>query len=1062
MRAPVIGRRPSRKAASPEGKPGTVAPLAPIAAAWTFKDHEACLPLRQGLAVAAVAYDHIPLSPDRWKVTEDGEQLAVACPPAAFDADQHVLSVQWHGARLAPLEQAFRSAYRANLEVENDRLRGWIHDELRPTTLVQLQASCGERQLHVSTSWRDAGVTETGPPVGCGAFEIAVPAQRDQGMAEWIVITVAETGYQPIGPVLRGGTLAAVTAASAAARALGSLPTGRLFGATLLPALIRSILTPPRSNMLALRGPQSLPRLGAPEIDVIVPVYRGLTETLACLRSVLAADSRIRHRVLVIDDASPEPELRAELDKFAAAGRIHVMHNERNVGFVTSINRGIAQSRTADVVLLNADTEVPKGFLERLYRAAYSDPMIATVTPLSNNATAFSLPWPPGSPTDPWGLPCQELDSVCAAVNARTVRDIPTAHGFCMFIKRAALDDVGLFDAETFGMGYGEENDFSLRAVTRGWRNVCAADVYIRHVGAVSFGAAPERDAQLAAHLEAVGARYPFYPALIENFLRTDPLHDLRNNVQKALWRRHRQMALIVNLAIGGGTARHADDLACRLEQEGWLVLELVMGRDTSEAPQPTLRRPGTEEALRYPATAPLHDALADILDLAPRFIHVQHLIDLPDGIAEFILDAGIPYAVTLHDFFYACPRVTLLDLGMRYCGMPPAARCTLCVRQGPVHQHVHPSLLRYAAAGEEWRGKWARFLRGAAQLIAPSNDTAERYRQLFPGLAISVRPHFSSADAATANLPALRPRDRCLRVAVPGALGPSKGVLELLRLAGHCSRWADDILFVVAGYTDRDGELERFDNVRLMGPYRSEEAVPALVNTQASVALLLNVFPETFSYTLSEVLAAGLTPVAYDFGAIGERLRALDVGITVPLLATADQLVEAIRAAARRPPPIPAAALYGEYETLAGDYYAPPLSDLIEVSPAPDQPRLLGRINGLHADGWCDGEVLIRVWTAGCTRRVALDFWVPDDRAFQAVDVLHDSEKAQRELIEGGTVHRVIVPIPAASSSLLELRCRFAFVARMTPPDIRACAAMLVALHAGVDRGWLRLELSA
>ena len=43
--------------------------------------------------------------------------------------------------------------------------------------------------------------------------------------------------------------------------------------------------------------------------------------------------------------------------------------------------------------------------------------------------------------------------------------DIPTAHGFCMYIKREAIDDLGLFDEETFGKGYGEENDFSYRCL---------------------------------------------------------------------------------------------------------------------------------------------------------------------------------------------------------------------------------------------------------------------------------------------------------------------------------------------------------------------------------------------------------------------------------------------------------------------------------------------------------------------------------------------------------------------------------------------------------------------
>ena len=65
-----------------------------------------------------------------------------------------------------------------------------------------------------------------------------------------------------------------------------------------------------------------------------------------------------------------------------------------------------------------------------------------------------------------------------------------------MYIRRAALADVGLFDADAFGRGYGEENDFCLRASARGWRHLLACDTFVYHEGTVSFGAGaqPLRD----------------------------------------------------------------------------------------------------------------------------------------------------------------------------------------------------------------------------------------------------------------------------------------------------------------------------------------------------------------------------------------------------------------------------------------------------------------------------------------------------------------------------------------------------------------------------------------
>ena len=79
------------------------------------------------------------------------------------------------------------------------------------------------------------------------------------------------------------------------------------------------------------------------------------------------------------------------------------------------------------------------------------------------------------------------IDKACAEANGQRSIAIPTGVGFCMYIRRACLDEIGLFDAETFGRGYGEENDFCMRAAAAGWRNVLAGDVFVYHEGAVSF-----------------------------------------------------------------------------------------------------------------------------------------------------------------------------------------------------------------------------------------------------------------------------------------------------------------------------------------------------------------------------------------------------------------------------------------------------------------------------------------------------------------------------------------------------------------------------------------------
>lgn len=1042
-----------RNGGSPRKASGSVPAQAPRAT-LTFRGTTARIILSPPIAPGSVLYDAAPLPADRWRVVPDG--LEVACPPTAFDASPHVLRLAWPAQGLPPLDLPFRSDYRGGIDEVTDRaLRGWLLDALRPDSPIALDVSCGPVTCRVHNTLPRPDLAEG------GGFDLVFPPRPAASSPELVTITVEGTTYRPYGPILRGTLLPAVLAAAAAAgRALGRGADRRLFGTTVLPALAGRGVPPAPAGALQLRGSQFLTRAGVPEIDVIVPVHGGRAETLACLASVLDAGNQVRHRLVVIDDATPDAALRSALDALAAAGRIHLLRNPRTLGFVAAVNRGMALSATADVLLLNADTLVPPGFLDRLYRAAHADVAIATATPLSNNATAFSLPAPPGDPADPWGLPYQEIDALCRAENAGIVRDIPTAHGFCMFIKRAALDDVGPFDEATFGTGYGEENDFSVRALLRGWRNVCAADVYVHHIGRVSFGAADGSDEQRAANLRTLAELYPFYPAAIADFLRTDPLHDLRNNIQKALWRRHPRIAVVVTLSLDGGAARHADDLMARLAAEGWLALALTAERDGEGTAHLAVRRPGGGEGLRYPAGVPQEAAFADILDLAPRFLHVQHVIDLPESVAAFVRDCGIPYAVTLHDFFYACPRVTLLDAGSRYCGMPPAAKCTLCIRQGPIHPQIHPSLARHAERGETWRALWEAFLREAAQIIAPSEDTAARYAHLFPGLAVTVRPHFAPPGLQPVPAPAAVPSAGRLRVAVPGAIGPQKGAHALSDLVRHCSRWHDDIDFVLVGYSDREDELKRYDNVIRRGAYRPDGAVAALASAGCHVALLLNVFPETFSYTLSESLLAGLVPVAFDFGAIGERMRRLGTGIPLPPGTPPEQIVAALREAARHRADLPAAALFGTYPALVGHYYAPALADLMGSVPPPDLPQLVGLPRGLDHDGWCAGTLGLRLWARMRPEQIAFDLWVPAEARLQAVEITCNDATLTRCFIEPDGVQCVVGTLPQGPGRLLDITCTFDFVFPLAAPDVRSCAAMLSRLRVGAGGRWLDVPL--
>lgn len=245
------------------------------------------------------------------------------------------------------------------------------------------------------------------------------------------------------------------------------------------------------------------------EVAIVVPVYNAPAAVAACLDSVLA-QTRGPARLIVIDDASPDPAIAPLLARYADRRGVTLLRNERNLGFTATANRGIEAAGRADVVLLNADTEVAAHWLEGLRRAAWAAADTASATAVSDNAGAFSVPelerhnpFP-----DNWIFGQAALAVRQAAGSAYPY--LPTGNGFCLYLKREALDAVGLLDAQAFAQGYGEENDWCQRAEAAGWRHVIAGDVLVRHARSQSFG--DERRARLGeAGMAVLRERWPHY-----------------------------------------------------------------------------------------------------------------------------------------------------------------------------------------------------------------------------------------------------------------------------------------------------------------------------------------------------------------------------------------------------------------------------------------------------------------------------------------------------------------------------------------------------------------------
>ena len=658
-------------------------------------------------------------------------------------------------------------------------------------------------------------------------------------------------------------------------------------------------------------------------VDIVVPVYNARKETLACVDSVLR-HARGDWRLVIVDDASTDTDLVAALEQLAAGEpRIRLLRNAENLGFVRTANRGMEQAAGRDVLLLNSDTIVAAEFLERLQACAHADESTGIVSPLSNNATICSVPNFCEPNSVPVGFTVDQFAALVAASSLQLRPELVTAVGFCMYVRTAVLARVGHFDAESFPRGYGEENDLCERAIEAGFTVRLADDVYVYHVGEASFRDASNRLKQ--ANYEVLERLHPDYFARVAAFIAANPLAAVHRNLALAMRRRTAGVpALLIILHAsfdepGGGTEHHVRDLVAHVHLPRVVVVTPAgAALQVTEVVDGAIERP---LRYRFPLARPVErhafaradvdEALAQIVRLfGVGAVHIQHLLDWPITAWRTLGKLGLPIAFTAHDYYAVCPSLNLIDVrdGQPCCVAPGGPR-----DRGACMRHLFESLDLAppddpVAFGARHRAEFASLLAAAAHVVFPSTaarDIVARFLPLDARRSVVI-PHGYDGSPRRAGRDGTTAR---LRVALLGEVAhPQKGARQYLALLDRCRHlpidWHVFGGVTAFGFDDALRALGLGDRLVLHGRYARDEISARLAAEAIDLVVLLPTWPETFSYTLSEALAAGVPAIVSTQGALVERIDGTGRGIVVHSVEEAAAALERFgrdRAALRR-----------------------------------------------------------------------------------------------------------------------------------------------------------------
>ena len=642
------------------------------------------------------------------------------------------------------------------------------------------------------------------------------------------------------------------------------------------------------------------------KVDIAIPIYNAYDYTVECINSIFRNTDLSTHTLMLINDKSPDEKILPMLKKVVEDNKdknIILLDNEENMGFVKTVNRAMQESKN-DIILLNSDTEVTPNWIEKIVECAYSNESIATVTPLTNNGTICSVP-NFGIDNDlPDTMTLDEYSKMIEEISVSRYPQLTTGNGFCMYIKRSVINELGLFDDETFGKGYGEENDFCYRALDHGYTNVLCDNTFIYHKGTQSFkkeNLTQSRAALIDEHMKLLTKKHPIYVQKTDQFIANNPLRDIQENIYiNTMLHNKKKILYLVNewkedMVMTGGTSLHLKDLILKNRDED--IASFVLAPDPLDLTRFKLYL-YTEKIAKeifnfktdinqYGQVVYTNNTYKEMIEkLFDTFkfdiLHVHHFLFQSFDAIYVAKKRNVYSIITLHDLYMSCPSINMV-FNDKYCENNPKRDCALCLKR---RLGVNSDFLA------NWRRKCENVLSMFDKVIVPSKDTKFQFEKVYKNLYIEVVEH----GVNVINVKDIKPKTgkSTFDIAFVGAMAPHKGsnILKSLIKTNNNSKIK---IHLIGKSEDEELKKNKFGYV-YHGQYERGMLPKLLKKYDIDLVCILATWPETYSYTLTETYMASVPVLTFDLGAVAQRVKDDKLGWTLPLESTSKEILEKIR----------------------------------------------------------------------------------------------------------------------------------------------------------------------
>lgn len=616
--------------------------------------------------------------------------------------------------------------------------------------------------------------------------------------------------------------------------------------------------------------------------DIIIPIYNGYEYFCELFNSI--EKTNCHYRLILINDCSPDKRVKEFISAYSSTHKdVIVIDNPENLGFVQSVNKGLELSRN-HVVLLNTDVVLPTEWLERLMLPILNNSQIATTTPFTNSGTICSFPFfGKDNPIDNQ-FTVDAIDSYFKKL-LPNYTIIPTGVGFCMGINKNALKKVGLLDAKTFSKGYGEENDWCQRAISFGYYNIHINNLFVYHKHGGSF-LSSEKRALLERNSKLLNQKHPNYPSDVAIFCSLDPMRETREAVHALLilLEYPGENILAFNHDLGGGATSYLNKKKQRVLENG---NKLILIKYNVHSSSYIIHMLYKNYELKFKATkyADIHEF---IMTMPISEIWINELVSYPNlyetlnGLIEVKKEKkrNITLTMLLHDLFFICPAINMINDKGEFCNFPQINKCELCAKNNSRTYCSDFGTIK------KFRSEWETFLQNCDQIIAFSENTARFLKKIYgPQNTLKVVPH--QIDF----LPALEKKCKTtptFNIGILGVLNYHKGYQIIKDMLYLIEKNNLNIKIILIGYSEEPIISRHFYET---GRY-SRESLPKLVSMlDIDIFFISSIWPETFSYTTAEIMSLNYPVASFNIGAPADRIAKYDKGLIIKTMTAANAL---------------------------------------------------------------------------------------------------------------------------------------------------------------------------